>query len=175
MPSPESNAQNALRSTGPRTPEGKATASRNSVRSGAYSEAILILGEDPAAFEALHDGIEESLNPVGPLEESLVDRLSRLWWRLERVGRAEREGLKSGLEHELRRCKLQQVPDPVNVAYYMSMVAGDGHHSERLQRHENQLERSFFRLLHELERIQARRKGQAVMPPTVVDVNLNGV
>jgi hypothetical protein len=35
------------------------------------------------------------------------------------------------------------------------------------------LERSFFHLLHELERIQSRRQGQDVLPPAVVDVNLN--
>jgi len=55
----------------------------------------------------------------------------------------------------------------------LSTSVGDGHHAERLQRHEGQLERSFYRTLHELERLQARRQGQAVMPPVVLDVNIS--
>ncbi len=44
----------------------------------------------------------------------------------------------------------------------------------RLLRYEGLLERSFFRVLHELERIQARRKGEAVIPPVVADVSIHG-
>ena len=158
--------------TGPRTPEGKAIVARNAMKHGGFSEAILILGEDPADFDAHHDGMVAALQPVGALEEALADRLSRLWWRLERVGRAEREGLRTALGKELRRCQVEQVSNPAQLAFFLSMIVGDGHHTERLQRHENQLERSFFRVLHELERIQAHRQGQTVIPPMVVDMNI---
>ena len=169
MPSQGSNAQNAMLSTGPRSLEGKVAVGRNATKHGAFSEAVLVLGEDPAAFEALHDGMVESLQPVGPLEEQLVGRMASLWWRTQRVGKVEREGL----EYALRKHEATSTPSLVATCGVMAF--GDGHHQERLLRYESQLERSFFRLLHELERIQARRKGDAVLPPVVMDVNLNGV
>lgn len=49
--------------------------------------------------------------------------------------------------------------------------AGEG--IKRLLRHEGQLERSFFRTLHELERIQARRLNQIIPPIVTLDVNLS--
>jgi len=160
-------------STGPKSAQGKAAVAKNALKHGAYSEAVAILGEDPADFEALHDGMVTSLQPVGPLEEALTDRLARVWWRIERVGRAERESLQSCLEWELRRRNVDRVANPTRMAMFLSTSVGDGHHAERLQRHEGQLERSFYRTLHELERLQARRQGQAVMPPVVLDVNIS--
>jgi hypothetical protein len=106
---------------------------------------------------------------MGPLEEHLVGRMASLWWRTQRVGKVEREGL----EYALRKQGSCSTPNLAATCGVMAL--GDGHHQERLLRYESQLERSFFRLLHELERIQARRKGDAVLPPVVMDVNLNGV
>ncbi|HSU30291.1 MAG TPA: hypothetical protein VLJ11_03565, partial [Bryobacteraceae bacterium] len=44
----EVNRQNALHSTGPRTPEGKRASSRNSFQHGLYSKQLVLPGEDPA-------------------------------------------------------------------------------------------------------------------------------
>lgn len=182
----DSNRRNATLSTGPKTLIGKAASSRNALKHGTYSDAVLLLEEDPAVFEALRLGIVEALSPVGPLEERLVARMVSTWWRMERAGRAEREGLKATLEkarHFKGRMRLlahdpfedvnpEPAPDysePVHMAFTWQ-DAGDG--MDRLLRYEGQLERSFFRLLHELERLQARRHGQAVPPPMTLDVNL---
>ena len=40
-------------------------------------------------------------------------------------------------------------------------------------RYETTIERSLFRALHELERLQAKRNGKDVQVPAVVDVNLD--
>lgn len=50
---------------------------------------------------------------------------------------------------------------------------GDSNLLANISRYETTLERSLFKALHELERLQARRAGQAVIPPAVVDVNLD--
>jgi hypothetical protein len=44
----------------------------------------------------------------------------------------------------------------------------------KLARYEAGLERSLYRALHELQRLQATRIGQAVPPPVVVDVEVSG-
>jgi hypothetical protein len=41
----------------------------------------------------------------------------------------------------------------------------------QLSRHETTIERSYHRALHDLERLQARRKGEAVIAPLAVDVS----
>jgi hypothetical protein len=167
----ESNTQNARLSTGPRTPEGKVAASRNSIRHGVYSEAILVLGEEQADFDALRDGMAESLRPIGSLEEGLVDRLSRLWWRLERAGKAEKEALQAGAEYAQRQ-QQRRISEPSHVAF-LTWTTNGCNHLERLGRYETQLEKSFFRILHELERLQARRQGLKVAVPLIVDVNVS--
>jgi hypothetical protein len=172
MTQAESNAQNALQSTGPRTPEGKASAAQNTFKHGAYSEAILILGEDPAAFNRLRDGLVESLNPIGFLEESIVDRLATLWWRMDRVRRAEREALKVGTEYA-QQDQRRILPEPTHTAFLTWANRGDAY-MERLGRFETQLEKSFFRLVHELERIQVRRQGQDIPLPVIMDISITG-
>jgi hypothetical protein len=98
----EANRQNALYSTGPKTLEGKATTAQNALKHGIYSEATLIPQEDPDAFDAMHQGMLETLNPVGAFEEMLVDRLASLWWRLARASKVEWGGLGCAMESNRR-------------------------------------------------------------------------
>ena len=49
------NRANAQRSTGPRTPQGKANVRRNAHRHGLYAETAPDAGEDALAFGQLYD------------------------------------------------------------------------------------------------------------------------
>jgi hypothetical protein len=166
----ESNQQNSRLSTGPRTEEGKATIARNAMKHGGYaarSEALPFLGEDPAEYETLRLGLQQSLQPVGVLEVELVGKMTSFWWRMLRAGRVEQEGL----EYAIRKFGAQSTPS--FLAFCQQLQFGDGHNTERLLRFEAQMEKGFFRLLHELQRLQALRQGQGVTPPIVVDVNVS--
>jgi hypothetical protein len=165
------------RNSGLKIPKEKTNVAPNAVNHGENSEAVPILGEDAAVFDSLRLGMVESFHPLGPFEEVLVGRLASLWWRLQRVGRAEQEGFKvameimaTGGEQVTRKfmCSL-----PVHVAFSSWGSSPGQGHVERLLRYEGQLERSFFSLLHELERMQARRQGHTVPLPGVADVNLH--
>jgi hypothetical protein len=48
---------------------------------GAYSESILLPGEDPAAFKQMHADLIAELIPVGPLEDDIVLTIARHVWR----------------------------------------------------------------------------------------------
>lgn len=182
MTKAESNRRNALRSTGPRTPAGKAISSRNAVRHGAYAEALAMLLEDQEDFEALRRGLVDTLGPVGPLEGNLVDRMASAWWRMDRTKRAANQTLWMAAKRDTLPTLPPMFPELGLVSESLVLeadecrLAGAWDHEaqERLLRHELTLERSFFRLLHELERLQARRQGQAVLPPVAVDVTLTG-
>lgn len=67
------NRRNAQKSTGPRTPQGKARSSANALRHGGYGGRVdsitsEILGEDPEETQAIVNGILDALDPTNLLE-----------------------------------------------------------------------------------------------------------
>jgi hypothetical protein len=85
----EANRRNALKSTGPKTPEGKAAVRLNALRYGLRAEEILLPGEDEQALRELDEYLRAELQPVGELENLLIDRIVAAYWRLRRLGRVE--------------------------------------------------------------------------------------
>jgi hypothetical protein len=83
------NRINALRSTGPTSPAGKAAVARNAVRHGILGGTLLLADEDPSEFHGLLDDLSTSLRPVGALELALVERIAVSLWRQRRLVRAE--------------------------------------------------------------------------------------
>jgi len=79
------NRRNAAKSTGPKTRKGKRLARMNALRHGLRAEQVMIPGEDPAELERLVQEIERYYQPVGPIEESLVQRIAFCFWRLRRL------------------------------------------------------------------------------------------
>jgi hypothetical protein len=85
----EANRRNALKSTGPKTPEGKAAVRLNALKHGLLSREVLLPGEDEEALRELGERLRAELQPVGELENLLVDRITAAYWRLRRLGRVE--------------------------------------------------------------------------------------
>lgn len=87
------NQQNALKSTGPKTTEGKARSSGNSLKHGLLAKNVVITegegAEDRQAFEALLADMIDQFNPEGSLEEMLVEKIAVCYWRLGRAHRYE--------------------------------------------------------------------------------------
>jgi hypothetical protein len=87
------NQANAQKSTGPKTPEGRAVSKMNALKHGIYSKEVLVRGlnlkENSREFDALYERFWQDLNPVGPVEEMLVGQIVTAHWRLRRTLRAE--------------------------------------------------------------------------------------
>ena len=83
------NQQNAQKSTGPKTSEGKATSKLNALTHGLTAKDVLLPEEDEGAFDGLCDQFESELQPVGALEVRLVDRIVAALWRLNRISKVE--------------------------------------------------------------------------------------
>jgi hypothetical protein len=79
------NRQNAVKSTGPRTREGKARSSRNALRHGLTAETVVEALEDARDYRAFEAGILSEYSPQGAVERELVLRLASLLWRLRRA------------------------------------------------------------------------------------------
>ena len=87
MTTPEkiaSNAKNALSSTGPQTPEGKAISSRNAMKHGLLSKAILLPNESADLFYEFVGAWREELRPVGLVEEMYFQEFVFYAWRRRR-------------------------------------------------------------------------------------------
>ena len=79
------NRANAERSTGPRSPEGKAIASLNAVKTGLTGRTVLLPSDDAAAYAAHIAEYESEYKPAGLRERELVQSLADTSWRLKRI------------------------------------------------------------------------------------------
>src|ERR1039457_387465 len=98
----QANRQNALRSTGPKTERGKRTVARNAIKHGLLArEVVITAGEGEERLEDFHDllkQLHEQYEPVGIVEESLVQTIATCWWRKARVIRAENGEIRKRLD-----------------------------------------------------------------------------
>ena len=85
----EANRQNAEKSTGPKTEEGKEIAKLNAVKHGILSDAVVIQkGEGQERKEAylrLYNGLWDYFKPDGAMEDTLVEQIAVTLWRKRRV------------------------------------------------------------------------------------------
>jgi hypothetical protein len=160
----DSNRINARRSTGPRTPAGKARASRNATRHGLTARAVLLPDEDAGAFARLARRLRDELRPEGPVERLLVERVAVCAWRLRRL-----LGVEAAVFAEQQKDHFE-TDRGVGFAFVKDAANADAF--GKLSRYEAAIERSLYKALHELERLQARRAGQDVPPPAALDVTV---
>lgn len=159
----QANRANAARSTGPRTPEGKANSARNSVRHGLLAEHLLLPDEDAAEMDQFRAALLSELEPVGEVEHVLAERVVTTSWRLRRAHRIEAALLQA-----------HRFDGAQDKGLGVSLMR-DAHHGDvfpKVGRYEAMLDRGLMRALHELERRQAKRRGEHVPVPGVVDVNV---
>lgn len=96
------------RSGGPQTPAGRAIASKNALKTGAYSASLLLPGETESDFELLGQQFSEDFSAHGPAERSLTRDLAVLAWKRMRLERLENVYLQSLLETSPTAKELQE-------------------------------------------------------------------
>ncbi len=165
----------AHRGGGAKTEEGKAMVSKNATRHGLLSREVLLKAEDASTLDELRQGMANELAPIGTLESFLVDRLVADMWRMRRALAVERrnaivaqEKVKNTFMGETVYGSKVGLDAAIETAH---LTDAD---TEKVLRYLTAIERSFFRTLHEVQRLQAARKGENVPIPMVVDVNMDG-
>jgi hypothetical protein len=81
----EANRRNALKSTGPTTPEGKRRSRCNAVRHGLTAETVIAALEDAEDYQAFEATVIADYNAESAVERELVLRLASVLWRLRRA------------------------------------------------------------------------------------------
>jgi hypothetical protein len=108
----------AHRATGPRTAAGKRRSSRNAVKHGIFSKAILMDGESRRQYEALLEGFREQFQPVGAAEELLVQKLVIVSLRHRRLLIAENAEIRQRtqfMEWDQRMKDAQEMSEAMGV------------------------------------------------------------
>jgi ribosomal silencing factor RsfS len=129
----EANRRNAQKSTGPKTPDGKAAVSMNALRHGLRARTVVLPGEDREEFDHLCDDLEVEWHPQSRTEQFYVEQMAVSQWKLTRMEVVEVNIFK---EADTKT----QVP----------ML-------DRLWQAEHRLERSYVRAQRELQRLQDSR------------------
>ncbi|MBT8556431.1 hypothetical protein G6663_03880 [Polynucleobacter paneuropaeus] len=77
------------RSGGPQTDEGKKIASQNALKTGAYSNTLILPGEDESQFRQIEDQFIRDFNPEDMAEITMVRDLAVLAWKKIRLENLE--------------------------------------------------------------------------------------
>jgi hypothetical protein len=85
----QANRENAQRSTGPVSPEGKAAVRFNAVTFGLRARNVVLFDEDEAAYQQLFDVLESEWQPQAPTEKILLERMVVAHWLLMRADNSE--------------------------------------------------------------------------------------
>jgi len=164
----EANRQNAQKSTGPATPEGKAAVRLNGLKHGLCAETIVVPGEDPAQFEAMLDAYRAEYQPATPSAEFLVRQVAMADWRLLRLYRIEASF------HTIRHKELElsrrlddiQCDNDGRLAFIDWTDASPKSLLANLHRYEIRLERSAKNARQELDRRPVALVSTAPVEPT---------
>ena len=133
------NKANAQRSTGPRTPEGKAICAQNNFRNG-FSGAFTVLPwEDQKEFDMLIGGLREEHKPSGLTETILVDKMAQAIWLSKRAVILQHVTF----NHELPTCDNEK-----QLALYL--------------RYQTTNERAFHKCLNDLLKLRAEKRKQEI-------------
>ncbi len=211
----ETNRRNSRRSTGPKTRTGKAASKLNALKHGLLAQQVAVRGEDPVEFAGVLESLVDELQPQGPLEEQLVERVAACMWRLRRLYRVEAGILThESLTIELDRAQdvvrsfektesdillesltevhitdeerhgqaMAQVEKTARLLQEESLALGVAFKQDakyagaisKLSRYEAAIERSLYRALHELQRVQAACQDGQPPPSIAVDVTVDG-
>ena len=95
------NQENAQKSTGPTSIEGKKKSSMNAVTHGIFSNIAILPGEDEAFIQKLREDILATYQPQDTMELCLVDRIYIAMMRQVRFCQAEAAKLRMSMRPEI--------------------------------------------------------------------------
>lgn len=137
------NRRNARKSTGPQTPQGKATASLNALRHGLRARTVILPRENPEEFDQIHAALQDHYRPQSAADQYLVDQAAIAQWKLVRAEAFEAD------------CYDEEPSAKARAALFDRMTQVTG-----------RLERAYFKAYKELERIKTLRQKPPELPKT---------
>jgi hypothetical protein len=144
----DANRANALKSTGPKSPEGKARSRMNAWKHGITAEHVLVSAEPAEDFEALALDYRSRLQPADGYELRLVDQLISIHWHIIRMRFIQ----SLHLQMELERLDLDglglnpEIPTHYKVPLAYKALGESGRIIELTNRELSRLSREYARI-----------------------------
>jgi hypothetical protein len=151
----------------------------NAVKHNFFSKCLLIQRSDgkesQCEYDDFYSGVRKHYQPVGWLEELWVEKITVWFWRLRRLIRCESGQISralAGHSHQLEQIKADDLAHPEDTQSSSPEMDAITDHLflpgkeelDRLLRYEAMINRQLNHAIAELERVQARRKGEALPP-----------
>jgi hypothetical protein len=133
------NQENAQRSTGPKTPEGKAISARNNFKHGCSGAFTVLPWESQNEFDLLLGSLRDEHKPSGPTETILVDKMAQATWLSKRA---------VTLQHVTFNHNLPTCDNEKQLALYL--------------RYQTTNERAFHKCLNDLLKLRAEKRRQEI-------------
>ena len=159
------NQLNAQKSTGPKTPEGRAAVRLNGLKHGLTASTLVLEGENQSEFDELLDSIEAEHQPTTPTEETIVRQIAMATWQLRRFYHIEAGFFTTRLIEKkdyLKRFRKLDPGDRLAIVVQSDCLGANA--LAKICIYGARLERSIYRALHELERLRARRQAESQGP-----------
>src|SRR5579859_991318 len=137
----DANRRNAQKSTGPKTPDGRAAVRHNALKHGLTAEILIPVMEDQPEFDRLCEAFEIEFQPVGPTEESLLQNLVAAKWRLSRAHKFETGFfLKCSLDLDHESQDYRELPANGRLALIVDLDSAGSDTLAKISRYEARLE-----------------------------------
>jgi hypothetical protein len=133
------NRSNAQRSTGPKTPQGKAISAMNNFRHGFNGAFTVLPWEKQDEFDMLLGALRDEHKPSGLTETVLVDRMAQALWLSKRA---------LMLQHVTFNHNTPTCDDEKQLALYI--------------RYQTTNERAFHKCLNDLLKLRAEKRKQEI-------------
>jgi hypothetical protein len=131
----DANRRNALKSTGPKTPEGKAAVRMNALQHGLRARTVVLPSENRDEFHQLCGDLEAEWQPQSRTEQFYLEQMAVSQWKLTRMEVGE-----------------------ANIFRDASTAKNQTALLERLWQAQGRMERSYARAQRDLERLQNSRR-----------------
>jgi len=116
----KANRQNAKRSTGPISIQGKLKVSQNAITHGIFAASPLLPNENAEEFKNLCQGIAEVYPAVDAIAAGLVERIILAIWRQKRLRIAEAAKLQISMTPEIMA---EEISDALRLPYHKRLNA----------------------------------------------------
>ena len=158
--------ENGAKSNGPKTDEGKARSSRNSLKHGATAKRVLLNTEDVDIFIDLVEGYYDYFQPVAQPECDMVEEMVLSKWRQRRDWSNEVTLLEFEMDEQTP--KIEKEYTQISHAYRLALAfKGLSDTSKALQlnmRYETAHRRAYYRALTGLLQLRSAPKPPAEPP-----------
>ena len=164
LPRIQAARANGAKSPGPKTAEGKQTASLNAVKHGLTAHIVVLQNESEDQYQAdLRDYLDH-FQPQGKPETDLVHQLAAAHWRLTRYAGVESGLLERKMDDQASWIEnhYEEIPENYRIAIAFDALSGVNGSFGLLNRYQARLHREYQRLLKTLIELQAVRQAREV-------------